>query len=152
MADRHDGTCETGSQVTARSERGIRFRITGETVGRQMPVTHWHLAPYPSELRRSRRSARIPGGRSDEQFLPVSERDNAAVGAILAILRLVAFHEDFRACRQRVLVPAAAQERVWCSGFDHPGRDFAIVAFHVDMDPRMGIDPFHLRNSAAELY
>src|SRR5712664_1311753 len=79
-------------------------------------------------FRGARSRAGITGGRADKEFLPVRERDDAAVCAVGPIFRLETFDENFGADRQRILLPAAAEQCVWCSGFDPPARDFAVVA------------------------
>src|SRR3954451_15876713 len=55
---------------------------------------------------------RADAGRADEQLLAVGEGDVAAVRAERAVLRLVAFDDDLGAGGQRLLIPAAAQQRV----------------------------------------
>ena len=57
----------------------------------------------------------------------------------------------FGAGQQRLFRPAAAEQRVGSRGFDHPARHLAVVAFDVDVDPGVRIDPFHLRDRSLEL-
>src|SRR5262247_1966492 len=61
--------------------------------------------------------------RADEQLPAVLVRDVAAVRAVRAVLGLIAFHRDHGARQQRVLVEAAAQQRVRRARFHHPALD-----------------------------
>src|SRR5689334_16350098 len=93
----------------------------------------------------------VGAGRADEQFLAVFERDIAAVRAVRAVFGLVAFDEDFGARQQRGLGPTAAQQRVRSARFDHPVRDGAVGVLHVEIDPRVWIDPLHLGDRPLQL-
>src|SRR5688572_278143 len=101
-------------------------------------------------LRTFVRSADARG--ADEELLAVRERDVTPVGAQRAVLGLEALDEDLRAGQQRVLVPAAAQERVRRAALDHPLLDLAVGSLDVDVDPGVRIDPLHLRDGAPQLY
>src|SRR5437763_14323282 len=94
---------------------------------------------------------RAGAGRTDEQLLAVLELDVAAVGAVRAVLGLVTLDEDFRARKERRLGPAAAQQRVGSAGLDHPVRHAAVGVLDVEINPRVRIDPFHLRDGALQL-
>src|SRR5688572_1508338 len=89
--------------------------------------------------------------RADEQLRAILERDVAAVGTERAVLRLEALHFDLGAVRQRVAVPATAQQRIRRTAFDHPLLNLAGRRRHVDVDPRMRVDPIHLRDRDREL-
>ena len=89
-------------------------------------------------------------GRADKQFFSIGERDDAAVRSIRSILRLETLDQNFRPGQQGILRPAAAEERVWSGGFNHPIRDFAVFTLHVDVDPCVRINPFHLRDGSAK--
>src|SRR3954468_6157528 len=54
---------------------------------------------------------------ADKEFLAVLEGDVAAVGAVCAVLRLIAFDDDLGAREQRILRPTAAEECVRRAGF-----------------------------------
>src|SRR5688572_32634885 len=84
-------------------------------------------------LRTFVRSANARG--PDEELLAVRERDVTPVGAQRAVLGLEALDENFGTGQQRVLVPAAAQERVRRTALDHPLLRFPIGSLHVDVNP-----------------
>src|SRR6266704_3505714 len=44
------------------------------------------------------------------------------------------------------LPPRADERDRALYAFDHPCHDLPVRAFHVDVEPRVGIDPFHLGN------
>src|SRR6185503_4742715 len=95
---------------------------------------------------------RARAGRTDEQLLAVRERDVAPVGPIRTVLGLEAFDEDLSALGERGLVPTTAEQRVWRAAFDHP--PFHLPSgrvLHVDVNPGMRVDPFHLHDRAPQL-
>src|SRR4249919_373208 len=67
---------------------------------------------------------------ADEELLAVLEGDIAAVGAVGAVFRLIAFDDDLGAREQRILRPTAAEECVRRAGFDHPVGDRAVSVLH----------------------
>jgi hypothetical protein len=88
--------------------------------------------------------------RAHEQLAAVGEREVASVGAVRIALGAIAFHDDLGADRQRILRQAPAQQHRRIAPFDHPPLDLAIRALHVDVNPGVGVDPFHLRHGAAQ--
>src|SRR6186997_2393545 len=96
---------------------------------------------------------RARAGRPDEQLLAIRERDVAAIGTIRTILGLESFDENLGTLGQRVLRPTATQQRIRCAAFNHPALDLARRwILHVDVDPRVRVDPFHLHYGAAQLH
>src|SRR6266699_146265 len=91
---------------------------------------------------------RTSSRRTQEQLLSVGQRGFPAVGSIGPILGAEPQDRDLGSRRHRVLVPAAPEQRIRCAAFDHPCHDFPVRAFHVDVEPRVGIDPFHLGNGS----
>src|SRR6187200_331740 len=81
---------------------------------------------------------RARAGRTDEELLAVGERDVATVRSIGAVLGLETLDQDLGALCQRILVPAAAQQRVRRAAFDHPSLHLAGGRIlHVDVNPGM---------------
>src|SRR6266850_771379 len=85
-----------------------------------------------------------------EQLAPVSERQIPTVRPPRRILRLVPVDDDLHAGRDDVLRPAATEQVVRVACLYHPALYFSIRLFHVDMEPRVRIDPFHLHNGSAQ--
>src|SRR5690606_18426096 len=82
------------------------------------------------------------GARSAEVHAgAVGEDDLLRVRARRTVLRLEAADHDLRARRQRVLRPAAAQQRARSAALDLPALDRAVFLLDVDVEPRMRIDP-----------
>ena len=90
--------------------------------------------------------------RTDEQLPPVGKREIAAVGAVGAVLGLVAFYYDLGPRLQRVFREAAAQQGIRTPALDHPTRDRAVHIFDVHVDPGVRIDPLHLGDDTLQLH
>src|SRR5712691_40089 len=88
---------------------------------------------------------------ADEQLLPVREGDVAAVGAQRTVLRLEAVDDDLDAHGQRVLAPAAADQRVRRATFDRPPLHLPVRARDVDVDPGVRVGPLHFEDRAVDL-
>ena len=56
-----------------------------------------------------------------------------------------------RKWQQRVLRESAPEHRVLRAGLDHPRLRLTVVARHVDVDPRVRVDPLHPRHGAPKL-
>src|SRR6185436_16496899 len=82
------------------------------------------------------------GRRLQRELLAARQREVPAVGAIGAVSRLITLDDDFGAGWQRCLGHTAPEQRVRRAALDHPFHRLAVAAFHVDMDPRVRIDPF----------
>src|SRR5437762_11270371 len=95
-------------------------------------------------------AGRARAGRSDEQLLPVGQREIAAAGPVRSITRAEALDDDRRARGERILVPAAPEQRVGRAPLNHPADDLAVRALDVDVKPRVRIGPFHLGDGALE--
>src|SRR5262245_7838027 len=89
--------------------------------------------------------------RTEEQRLPVGQREVAAVGAKRSVLGLITVYQDLGPRLERISRETAAQQSVRSPGFDHPLFDAAIVLLDIQMHPSVGIDPFHLCNSPPQL-
>src|SRR5438105_508999 len=89
--------------------------------------------------------------RADKQLLPVREGDVTAVRAVRTVLRLEAFDDDLEAGGQRVLRPAAADQRVRRSTFHLPMLHVPGRIGGIDVDPSVGVDPLHLDDRALYL-
>src|SRR3989449_4223511 len=87
---------------------------------------------------------RTSSRRTQEQLLSVGERSFPAVGSVGSILGAEPQDGKLGSRRDRILVPAAPEQRVRCATLDRPCDDLAIRAFHFHVEPRVGIDPFHL--------
>src|SRR5258706_16289298 len=95
---------------------------------------------------------RAGAGRTEEQLFAVREGQVRAVDARAPVLGLISLDDDHGSGRQRVLREAAPEQRVWRAGFDHPLLGLAgLRILHIDMDPGMGVDPFHLGDRSREL-
>src|SRR5690349_8545205 len=95
--------------------------------------------------------ARCPGSRRPkEQPLSVGQDHVCAIGAIGTILRAVPLDGDLRAGLQRFLGEATPHQRVRRAAFDHPPGDGAIGILHIEVNPRVRIDPIHLDDGALE--
>src|SRR5215470_7415007 len=88
--------------------------------------------------------------RTHEQPASVGEDEVAAVRAIRAVLRPIAFDRDFHTGFDRFAREAATEERVRRAAFYHPLRDGTVGVLHIDVDPRVRVDPLHFRNRALE--
>src|SRR5436190_11463194 len=90
-------------------------------------------------------------GHAEKQLAPVGKRHVARVSALLVMVtRLVTIDHDFGSLRKRVLIGAAAEQRVGAPALYHPDFLGPIVLLDLDVNPGMGIDPFDLRNFAFE--
>src|SRR5438552_8983033 len=89
--------------------------------------------------------------RADRQLPPVWEGDVKAVRAVRSVLRLEAFDDDLDAVGQRVLGPAAADQRVRRATFHRPTFHLPVRTCHVDVNPGVRVDPLHLDDRALYL-
>src|SRR5882672_2404324 len=89
--------------------------------------------------------------RADKQLLPVREGDVTAVRAVRTVLRLEAFDDDVDAGGERVLRPAAADQRVRRSTLHLPMLHLPARIGGIDVDPGVGVDPLHLDDRALYL-
>src|SRR5437879_6531297 len=100
-----------------------------------------------------RRIAGSAGSRgAEEELLAVGESHVAAVGLVGSVLSLIAVDDDFGSRRDGSLRHPAAQQRVRGAAFDHPVGHFAVGVLDIDVNPGMGIDPFHLGDGSAQLH
>src|SRR5262249_36103212 len=91
-------------------------------------------------------------GRTHEQLPPIRERNVAAVGSIRASLGPISLDVDFGSRRERIFGKAASEQSVRGAGLDHPVHHLAVGALHVHINPRVRIDPFHLRDGATKFH
>src|SRR5262245_26835112 len=80
--------------------------------------------------------------RTHEQLLAIREAEVATIGPERSVFRLVAVDDDFGPDGQRLSRKTTAKQRIRGSAFNHPALDGAIRLLHIQMDPRMRIDPF----------
>ena len=88
---------------------------------------------------------------ADKQLLAVLECHAAAVGSVLPVLGLISLNGKFRAHFERPLGKPAPQHDVRAAAFHHPIGDRAVRVLHVDMNPGVGIDPFHLGDGSGQM-
>ena len=104
------------------------------------------LVPWITPLGRG-----ASAGRAQKQLAPIGKRHVARVGALLVMVAgLVTIDHDFGSLRKRVLIGAAAEQRVGAPALYHPDFLGPIVLLDFDVNPGVGIDPFDLRNFAFE--
>src|SRR5437867_7029054 len=85
------------------------------------------------------------GGSAEEESFPIGGVDQIDSARFVgAILRLISVDNDLGSYGQRLLCVAQADQGIWTATLDHPGSEFAIVAFDVDVKPGVGIDQLHL--------
>src|SRR5205807_2338243 len=70
----------------------------------------------------------------------------------LAVLRPVTFHDDIDAEREIRFAQPAAEKSAGAAEFDRPVDGLAIVAFHVEENPTVWVDPVELRQRAFQRY
>src|SRR5207245_643089 len=78
---------------------------------------------------------RTSSRRTQEQLLSVGERGFPAVGSVGSILGPEPQDGKLGSRRDRILVPAAPEQRVRCATLDRPCDDLAIRAFHFHVEP-----------------
>src|SRR5215472_13173851 len=76
---------------------------------------------------------------AQEQTLPIWKRNVLADRNIPPVLGLIALHDDLGSGRQGPLVNAEPEQGVWAATLDHPVCDSAVLIFHVDLNPGVGI-------------
>src|SRR4029434_11356764 len=82
-------------------------------------------------------------GGAEKQLPPVRKREVPAVASHRAIFGPETFDDDFDSNRERVSCKSPPVERIRRTAFDHPALHLAVRPLHVDVDPRVRIDPFH---------
>src|SRR5262245_50223020 len=89
--------------------------------------------------------------RPEEQSAPVGERQIPAVCPVSAVLGQITLDLDLRSRLQVLLSQASSEQCVRGTAFDHPLFHRPVRLLDVDVDPGVGIDPFHFRNDARQL-
>src|SRR5207247_3590143 len=89
--------------------------------------------------------------RPEEQGAPVGERQIPAVCPVCAVLGQITLDLDLRSRLQVLLSQASSEQCVWGTAFDHPLFQRPVRLLDVDVDPGVGIDPFHFRDHARQL-
>src|SRR5215470_15987711 len=116
-----------------------------------------HLeSPFPFALAPNLELLLLFGGdirvrAADKQLSPIRESDAAAVGPIRTVLGLIALYCEFGSKLQGLLRKASPEHDVRATAFDHPVGHLAVWADHVDVNPGMGIDPFHRRHRSLQM-
>src|SRR6185436_10763255 len=94
-------------------------------------------------------------GGAHEQLSAIRERDVPAVRATDrtagVILRHESLDDHLAADHHRLLGETALQQTGRGTTFDHPLLDGAVRLLHIDMEPRVGVDPFHARDGSLQL-
>src|SRR2546428_3163282 len=72
-------------------------------------------------------------------------RNSPGVAAVAAILGQRSGHDDLVTEFHRLALPAASLKSVWRTHLETPIRGGAILVLHIDVEPYVGIRPFHLR-------
>src|SRR6266550_3463328 len=86
------------------------------------------------------------GGRAAEkQSPPIREGEIPSDTLVGPILRQIAFNHELRSNGKAVLGQAEPDQLVGTAAFDQPAGDRAIRVFHIEVEPRMGIDHFPFR-------
>jgi hypothetical protein len=85
---------------------------------------------------------------ADKQPSAILEADTASVGPERTALGLIALRDYFGSNLERFLSESSANQNSRRTAFHHPVRDFTVRVYDIDMDPGVGIDPFHLRHLA----
>src|SRR6266446_5827074 len=88
--------------------------------------------------------------RAQEKIPSIGERYRPAVGHRLAVLGAIAFDDDLAPNRKVFFPEASPQERVRSDGFDRPILHLAVRALRVDVNPSVGVHPFHLREGSSQ--
>src|SRR5258705_11257915 len=89
--------------------------------------------------------------RADKKLSSIGERNISSASLGRPILGLKAVNDDFGAKRNSIFRKATPEQNVRSTCFDHPAGHLAIRTLHVDMEPCMGIDQFHLRDHARKV-
>src|SRR5436853_6780764 len=79
---------------------------------------------------------------------PVGQHEISADRLIRSFLGLIGVDGEFCSNLYGIFGHAQADQCVRAAAFDHPFDDLSIRAFHVDMEPRVRIDHFPLRESS----
>src|SRR6266850_1097414 len=86
--------------------------------------------------------------RTDKKLSSIGERNISSAPLGRPILGLKAVNDDFGAKRNSIFRKATPEQNVRSTCFDHPAGHLAIRTLHVDMEPCVAIDQFHLRDHA----
>src|SRR5579862_7975666 len=81
-----------------------------------------------------------------EEQSPIGQGDVTPICSQSSIFCAVAVHLDYCAGGQGFLGEARSDQRTRRTGLDGPILNASVRLLDVDVDPRMGIDPRHLRH------
>src|ERR1700722_17904944 len=82
---------------------------------------------------------------TDKQPSAILERDTTGVGPEVARLGLIALRDHFGSDLKGLLREPSTNQNPRRTAFHHPVCDFTAWLYDIDMNPGMGLDPFHLR-------
>ena len=89
---------------------------------------------------------------AEEQRSSVRQRQVSSVRAVCAILRSVPIDDDLGTGQKRLFREAAPEKDIRCAGFNGPLFYGPIRLFHIEVNPHVGIRPFHFRHHTFELH
>src|SRR5213594_2275428 len=89
--------------------------------------------------------------RTDKQSLAVREGNVLPVRSVRVVLGPIPLDQDFRSRGERVFREPASDQRSRWAALNHPAYDLAVRALDIDVDPGMGIDPFHPHDRAFQM-
>src|SRR5579862_5759175 len=89
---------------------------------------------------------------TNKQPSAILERDTAGVGPEGAALCLIALRDHFGSNLERSLGKTSTNQNPRRTAFHHPVRHLTVWAYHIDVDPGVGIDPLHLGDLALKLH
>ena len=84
-------------------------------------------------------------------FLPSLNVTLLPLALFVPVLGLIALNGQLGAHFQRPLGESAPQHDVGAAAFDHPIGDGAVRILHVDVNPGVRIDPFHLGDRSRQM-
>ena len=154
QAERHDHYNELRTERNTCRDYCSRLRENGtrrgpaaaiaEYVASANPGLQWHMYVRDIGWLLLFRITRSAGTRTaDKQVSPIGERNRSTIRPRRPVLGAISRDDDLSAKWQGIPPPTLPNERVRGTAFDAPVRHLPIRAFHIDVKPRVGINPFN---------